>query len=306
MQLHEADAGSRNPYSLAWGITAGLWWLLYTFEEPHETGAAGFIQLVDTGICQHLGKHLAYLILQDQVDALVRQQTAKRDLMKQVLDEAAQSGFEANSVVTDTTNTRCIAIDAHRRKFLLKPTPGEDYAVYDYADLIDFSLSQDGSTLITGTSGDAFIGSLFMGTTGAVIGAAGPRQLLEFCSDLHIELVLNDTENPRVVLPLISTEMPKSSPEYKYIAERAKEMIALLQIVRSHAQRPQPDRQPVQEAIPAEAREAPDAETAALPAASEAKLAQAAEQVRLYKELFDEGLLTREEFEAKRKELLRV
>ena len=83
-------------------------------------------------------------------------------------------------------------------------------------------------------------------------------------------------------------------------------MIALLQIVRSHAQRPQPDRQPVQEAIPAEAREAPDAETAALPAASEAKLAQAAEQVRLYKELFDEGLLTREEFEAKRKELLRV
>lgn len=244
--------------------------------------------------------------LQDQVDALVRQQTAKRDLMKQVLDEAAQSGFEANSVVTDTTNTRCIAIDAHRRKFLLKPTPGEDYAVYDYADLIDFSLSQDGSTLITGTSGDAFIGSLFMGTTGAVIGAAGPRQLLEFCSDLHIELVLNDTENPRVVLPLISTEMPKSSPEYKYVAERAKEMIALLQIVRSHAQRPQPDRQPVQEAIPAEAREAPDAETAALPAASEAELAQAAEQVRLYKELFDEGLLTREEFEAKRKELLRV
>ena len=38
------------PVSLAWGITAVLWWLLYTFEEPHETGAAGFIQLVDTGI----------------------------------------------------------------------------------------------------------------------------------------------------------------------------------------------------------------------------------------------------------------
>ena len=73
MQLHEADAGSRNPYSLAWGITAGLWWLLYTFEEPHETGAAGFIQLVDTGICQHLREHLAYLILQDQVDAVAVQ-----------------------------------------------------------------------------------------------------------------------------------------------------------------------------------------------------------------------------------------
>ena len=82
MQLHEADAGSRNPYSLAWGITAGLWWLLYTFEEPHETGAAGFIQLVDTGICQHLGKHLAYLILQDQVDAVaVQLRMAGQDLL---------------------------------------------------------------------------------------------------------------------------------------------------------------------------------------------------------------------------------
>lgn len=82
MQLHEADAGSRNPYSLAWGITAGLWWLLYTFEEPHETGAAGFIQLVHTGICQHLGKHLAYLILQDQVDAVaVQLRMAGQDLL---------------------------------------------------------------------------------------------------------------------------------------------------------------------------------------------------------------------------------
>ena len=82
MQLHEADAGSRNPYSLAWGITAGLWWLLYTFEEPHETGAAGFIQLVDTGICQHLREHLAYLILQDQVDAVaVQLRMAGQDLL---------------------------------------------------------------------------------------------------------------------------------------------------------------------------------------------------------------------------------
>ena len=82
MQLHEADAGSRNPYSLAWGITAGLWWLLYTFEEPHETGAAGFIQLVHTGICQHLREHLAYLILQDQVDAVaVQLRMAGQDLL---------------------------------------------------------------------------------------------------------------------------------------------------------------------------------------------------------------------------------
>ena len=79
----EASAMERwDPVSLAWGITAGLWWLLYTFEEPHETGAAGFIQLVDTGICQHLREHLAYLILQDQVDAVaVQLRMAGQDLL---------------------------------------------------------------------------------------------------------------------------------------------------------------------------------------------------------------------------------
>ena len=56
--------------------------LLYTFEEPHETGAASFIQLVDTGICQHLSEHLAYLILQDQVDAVaVQLRMAGQDLL---------------------------------------------------------------------------------------------------------------------------------------------------------------------------------------------------------------------------------
>ena len=41
--------------------------LLYTFEEPHKACAARFVQLVDTGIGQYLGKDMADLILHDAV-----------------------------------------------------------------------------------------------------------------------------------------------------------------------------------------------------------------------------------------------
>ena len=43
------------------------WNSLYAFKEADKTGAACFVQLVHTGIGQHLCEHMAYLVLQDQV-----------------------------------------------------------------------------------------------------------------------------------------------------------------------------------------------------------------------------------------------
>ena len=41
--------------------------LFYAFKEADETSAACFIQLIHTGIGQHLCEHMAHLVLQDQV-----------------------------------------------------------------------------------------------------------------------------------------------------------------------------------------------------------------------------------------------
>lgn len=245
--------------------------------------------------------------LQDQVAALLKQQAGRRGLMQKILAEAGESGFEPSVTVADTTNTRCIAADETHKRFLLKAARGNSYSVYDYADLIDFSLSQDGSTLITGNSGDALLGSLFMGTAGAVIGAAGPREIREICSKMYIEIVLNDIQNPRVVLTLIETEMPKSSPDYKYITERAKEMIALLQLIRNNT--PDPVKQE-RRAISVEADEAQIISENTIeftrPKTSTPSFDSSVEQVRAYKALLDEGLISQEEYDAKRKELLNL
>ena len=47
--------------------------LFYAGKEPHEPGTTGFVQLVHTGIGQHLCEHLAHLILQDEVHGVAVQ-----------------------------------------------------------------------------------------------------------------------------------------------------------------------------------------------------------------------------------------
>ncbi len=44
---------------------SGSYGLFYAFKEADKTGAACFVQLVHTGIGQHLCEHMAYLVLQD-------------------------------------------------------------------------------------------------------------------------------------------------------------------------------------------------------------------------------------------------
>ena len=49
---------------------SGSYGLFYAFKEADKTGAACFIQLVHTGIGQHLCVHMAYLVLLDGVDVI--------------------------------------------------------------------------------------------------------------------------------------------------------------------------------------------------------------------------------------------
>ena len=57
--------------------------LFYAFEEADETGAACFIQLVHTGIGQHLCEHMTHFVLQDGVDVIcVQLRVLCKDLLR--------------------------------------------------------------------------------------------------------------------------------------------------------------------------------------------------------------------------------
>lgn len=208
------------------------------------------------------------------------EQSQNRDSMAHVFQSAKSMGFNCTSKVVDPRNKYCVAIDRNAKKFLVKDSTDPKFRIFNFSDLIDYELSQDGMTAISSRASDALVGGVLFGTTGAVIGAAKGKEVQEFCSSLYVSLTVNDTSAFRIQLPFISGKISKTSPEYKFAVERAKEMIALLQLVKS--------------ASNSEKKTSPAVDTVAV------------EAIKQYKELLDLGIITQEEFEAKRKELLKI
>lgn len=229
---------------------------------------------------------------QSQLDNLrediVKEQEKKRGTMEQVFEQAAAKGFSASTKVTDPQNRFCIATDNQAKKFLVKSSLAAEYRIYKFADLVDYELSQDGVSTIASRAGDALVGGVLFGATGAVIGAAQSKDIQEYCSSLYIALTLNTTSGFRVQIPFVSGKISKTSSEYAFAVERAKEMIALLQLIKNSNETEQRENRATAR------KKEPGIDTAAM------------EAIKQYKELLDLGIISQEEFDLKRKELLNI
>ncbi|MDD6678031.1 MAG: SHOCT domain-containing protein [Firmicutes bacterium] len=208
-----------------------------------------------------------------------QEQIQKRAIMEQVFQKAREDGFEPTTKVFDPESKFCIAIDEAKKRFMVKNSLDDNFQVYNYSDLVDYELSQDGVTTISGRANDALIGGVLFGTTGAVIGASKSKDIQDYCSSLYIALTISNMSDFRIQIPIISKRVPKSSSEYSYAVERAKEMIALLQIIKHDVEKT---------------------------ASSTTNISEAVEAIKRYKELLDLGIITQEEYETKRKELLNI
>lgn len=214
------------------------------------------------------------------------EQNVKRDTMTEVFVKAGHDGFIPSTVVSDPNNRYCISVDNESKRFLVKNTLSANYHIYQFSELVDFELSQDGTSILSGNEIDALMGGILFGTTGAVIGASKRREVQEYCSSLYVALTVNNIGGFWVKIPLITSATLKSSREYSYAIERAKEMIALLRLIKNNSENSKAVL-PVGHTVP--------------PISSET-----VEIIKEYKELMDLGLITREEYEQMRKELSNI
>ncbi len=262
----------------------GVCWFLAEIGADTNSGGATFLTIILTIIV-----FVVILLVYDsgkskQIDTLKsdiqKEQSQNRNSMEQAFQRAEVLGFKYTSKVVDPKNRYCVAIDRTAGKFLVKCSAGSEYKIYNYSDLIDYELSQDGVSAISSRANDALVGGVLLGATGAVVGAAKSKDVLEFCSSLYVSLTVNDTTGFRIQIPFITEKVSKSSSEYTYAVERAKEMIALLQLIKN-------------------ANELEQKKSTAVDLTEIAAIKQ-------YKELLDQGIITQEEFEVKRKELLKI
>ena len=108
-----------------------------------------------------------------------------------------------------------IAIDQAIQKWILIFPNKKMQYIFDFSELVDFEIYEDGSKLALGTQ---LIGISIVTFT-------------DVCTNLHVEIVVNASKQSRLVIPLINGDSAHDSSEYKYAADSAKEVCSLLSII---------------------------------------------------------------------------
>lgn len=153
--------------------------------------------------------------------------------------------------------------------------------IYNYNDIISYELLEDGESITKGGLGRAVAGGLLFGGVGAVVGGVtGGKKSKAVCNNLSIKITVNNIKNPAVYINFITTSTKKDSFIYKNLYKSAQECLSLLQLICNNKE------------------ETKENSAAAITTTSNA------DEILKYKQLLDCGAITKEEFEAKKKQLL--
>lgn len=161
--------------------------------------------------------------------------------------------------------------------------------VYAFSDLVDFELIDNGIQVVTGNSLlGATVGGLTFGSAGAIVGAnLSKKRVSQLCTSLSIKLILNsmehNTEFIEFIGPRSGGDVERSSWEYQDVYSIAQECLSVLALILKRNQDSGSDPAPIPESTD-----------------------EIIEEIRKYKTLVDEGILTEEEFTAKKKQLLNI
>lgn len=163
----------------------------------------------------------------------------------------------------------------------------DNSTVYDYSDIVDFELLEDGNSISKGGLGRAIAGGLLFGGVGAIVGGVtGGKKAKQTCTNLKIKITLNDLRNPVIYIPFISSEVKKDSFVYTSSYSSAQEIMSMLQIMcETQKIKSIQETQEVNNKV----------ETISV-----------ADEIKKFKDLLDMGAITQEEFEYKKKELLNL
>ena len=156
-----------------------------------------------------------------------------------------------------------------------------DYVnIFDLKNVINCEILENGKTVNKSGLGSAIVGGLAFGTTGAVVGAIAGKKAVEYCNSLSVEIDVDygQPQPLRLFVPFIIAKTKTDSSTYTMLKKSAETLYKEISSIITHYH--------PQETVMANA-----------PISN-------ADEIRKYKQLLDDGIITEEEFEKKKQELL--
>ena len=154
-------------------------------------------------------------------------------------------------------------------------TDKKKYSVYNLSDILEFEYIEDGTSQVKGGLGSALVGGALFGGVGAIVGGAtGTKETKRIVKEMKIKFVIKG-DIPTVDYLSVKSPSSVKSDSYQY-GEYIKQLHEILGIL-NHAT-------PKEELNTQESKEAAE--------------------LKKFKQLLDDGLITQEEFDIKRKQIL--
>ena len=210
------------------------------------------------------------------------QDTTTSEILKEIEKEKQANSDIANFVATRGVG-KLIKFDDNAKKILFPKTLLTKARIYNYSELLGYEILEDGNTITKGGIGSAVVGGALFGGIGAVVGGlTGGKKSKEVVRSLKVKIVLDNKVVPAEYIELLKTEFKKDGFVYRAAKQEAEDIIAILTSISAENEKNQTNNSNVQNTN--------DPIT----------------EVKRYKELLDNGIITQEEFDKKKKELLNL
>lgn len=151
--------------------------------------------------------------------------------------------------------------------------------IFKYDEIVNFEVLEDGTTVTKGGLGKALIGGAIFGLAGVIAGGTS-KKTKNICNKLEIKITTRNTDRPVIYINLINTNVKKSGFVYKIASKSVQDILSKFQIVVDEL----------------EQEKGISKETGSV---------SVADEIKKFKELLDMDAITQEEFDTKKKELLR-
>jgi len=152
---------------------------------------------------------------------------AEKNNAQQIETALKAAGFNVDKIIYHEKNI--FAVDDTRKRIFVKAktTPLQGRA-FNYSDIIDYELVEDGHALMKGGAGKAVVGAALFGVAGAVVGSS-MKKTKNVCTSMEVRISVSDVINSNITLNLISSgENEKSGIIYKSALEFGKEVVSTL------------------------------------------------------------------------------
>ncbi|WP_252247202.1 DUF4428 domain-containing protein [Clostridium sp. ZBS4] len=181
-----------------------------------------------------------------------------------------------------------LQIDENQCKIkIINSTQGQNakFQIYNYEDILSCELFEDGINVTKGGLGRALVGGTLVGDIGAIVGSVtGPKKTSkEFVGTLGVKVTVKDLTSPTIYIQIISRKTKTSSAVYQNGCRFADDILSTLSIIINKNMGNNVKQQ----------------ETSY-------KTLDSATEIKKFKQLLDEGIITSEEFNAKKKQLLGI